>query len=46
MDRVTFLDKGIHIPNLKHFMWIQKKHNYNRHVERMKNWKDINEAEN
>jgi hypothetical protein len=27
-------------------MWIQTKHNYDRHVERMENWKDISEEEN
>jgi hypothetical protein len=45
MDKVTLLEKGICIPNLERFMWIQTKHNYNRHVERMENWKDINEEE-
>jgi hypothetical protein len=37
MDRATFLEKGIRIPNLKRFMWIQTKENYERHVEKMKN---------
>jgi len=45
MDKVTLLEKGICIPNLERFMWIHTKHNYNRHVERMENWKDINEEE-
>jgi hypothetical protein len=27
-------------------MWIQTKHNYDKHVERMENWKDISEEEN
>jgi hypothetical protein len=26
-------------------MWIQMKQNYDKHVERMENWKDINEEE-
>jgi hypothetical protein len=26
-------------------MWIQMKKNYDKHVERMENWKDINEEE-
>jgi len=45
MDKITLLEKGICIPNLERFMWIHTKHNYNRHVERMENWKDINEEE-
>ncbi len=45
MDRATFLEKGIRIPNLKRFMWIQTKENYERHVEKMKNQKDISEEE-
>ncbi len=45
MDRVTFLEKGICIPNLEQFMWIQTKQNCKKHVERMENWKDINEEE-
>jgi hypothetical protein len=45
MDRTTLLDKGIHIPNLDWFMWIHMKQNYNNHVERMENWKDIGEEE-
>ncbi len=45
MDRVTFLENGICIPNLERFMWIQTKQNYKNHVERMENWKDINEEE-
>jgi hypothetical protein len=26
-------------------MWIQTKQNYDKHVERMENWKDISEQE-
>ncbi len=26
-------------------MWIQMKHNYDKHVEKMENWKDISEEE-
>ncbi len=44
-DRATLLDKGILILNPNGFMWIQTKQNYNKHVERMENWKDINEEE-
>jgi hypothetical protein len=25
MDRITFMEKGIHIPDLERFMWIQTK---------------------
>ncbi len=45
MDRATLLDKGIRIPNLDRFMWIHMKQNYDKHVERMENWKDIGEEE-
>jgi hypothetical protein len=45
MNKATFLDKGIRIPNPNQFMWIQMKQNYDKHVERMENWKDINEEE-
>jgi hypothetical protein len=45
MDRATLLEKGIHILDLEQFMWIQMKYNYDRHVEWMENWKDINEEE-
>ncbi len=43
MDIATLLNKGIHIPDLDQFMWIQTKQNYDKHVERMENWKDISE---
>jgi len=46
MDKATLLEKGIRIPNLEQFMWIQMKQNYDKHVKRMENWKDINEEEN
>ncbi len=45
LDRTTLLNKGIHIPNLDQFMWIQTKYNYDKHVERVENWKDIDEKE-
>jgi hypothetical protein len=45
LDKATFLEKGICIPNHEQFMWIKTKHNYNRHVERMENWNDIDEEE-
>ncbi len=45
LDKVTLLEKSIKIPNLDQFMWIQTKHNYDKHVERMQNWKDIVEEE-
>jgi hypothetical protein len=45
MDKTTLLDKGIRIPNPDRFMWIQMKQNYDKHVKRMENWKDISEEE-
>jgi hypothetical protein len=45
LDKVTLLEKGIKIPNPKQFMWTQTKHNYDKHVEWMENWKDIVEEE-
>ncbi len=45
MDKATLLDKGIRIPDLNRFMWIQMKQNYDKHVERLENWKDIIEKE-
>jgi hypothetical protein len=41
LDRATFLKKSINIPDPKQFMWTQTKDNYDKHVERMENWKDI-----
>jgi hypothetical protein len=41
LDKVTLLKKGIKIPNLEQFMRTQTKHNYDKHVEWMENWKDI-----
>jgi hypothetical protein len=41
LNRATLLEKGIKIPNPKQFMWTQMKQNYDKHVERMENWKDI-----
>ncbi len=41
VDKVTFLDKGIKIPNPKRFMWTYTKENYDEHVEWMENYKDI-----
>ncbi len=45
MDITTLLDKGICIPDPNQFMWIQTKQNYEKHVERTKDQKDINEEE-
>ncbi len=45
MDRITFLNKSICILDPIRFMWIQTKQNYNKHVERMEDWKDISEEE-
>ncbi len=45
LDKVTFLEKGIQILNPKRFMWTQTKQNYDKHVERMENWKDIAKEE-
>ncbi len=43
MDKVTFLEKAIKIPDLEQFMWTQTKQNYDKHVEQMENQKDITE---
>jgi hypothetical protein len=45
LDIVTLLEKGIKILDPKRFMWTQMKQNYDKHVERMENWKDIVEEE-
>jgi len=45
MDKATLLYKHIRSPNPNRFMWIQIKQNYDKHVERMENWKDISEEE-
>jgi len=45
MDIATLLDKGILILDLNKFMWMQTKHDYDKHVERLENWKDISEKE-
>jgi hypothetical protein len=41
LDRATLLEKGIKIPDLKHFMWTQMKQNYDKHIKWMENWNDI-----
>jgi len=41
LSRATLLEKGIKIPNPKHFMWTQMKYNYDKHIKQMENWKDI-----
>jgi len=44
MDKITLLENIICIfQNVEWFMWIQMKQNYDKHVERMDNWKDISE---
>ncbi len=45
MDKATLLNKGIRISDLNKFMWIQTKQDYDKHVERLENWKDISEEE-
>ncbi len=40
-DKSTHLEKAIKILNLQHFMWTQKKQNYDKHIKRMENQKDI-----
>ncbi len=45
LDKVTLLEKGIKFLDLEQFMWTQTKHNYDKHVEWMENWKDIVEEE-
>jgi hypothetical protein len=37
LDITTLLEKGIKIPNPDRFLWIQTKHNYDKHVERIEN---------
>ncbi len=41
LDIITLVEKGINIPDLKHFVWTQTKLNYHKHIERMENQKDI-----
>jgi hypothetical protein len=45
LDKATLLEKDIKIPYLEQFMWTQTKQNYDRHVEQLGNWKDIDEEE-
>jgi hypothetical protein len=45
LDKATLLEKGIKILDPNRFMWTQTKHNYDKHVEWMENWKDIDEEE-
>ncbi len=45
LDRATLLERGILILDLDRFMWMQTKQKYDKHVERLENWKDINEEE-
>ncbi len=45
MDRTTLLNKGICILDPKKIMWIQTKQDYDKHVERLENWKNISEEE-
>ncbi len=46
LKRATLFQKGVKIPNLECFMWTKTKQNYDKHVERMENQKDIIEEEN
>ncbi len=41
LERATLLEKGIKILDPERFMWTQTKQNYDKHVERMENQKDI-----
>jgi len=45
LNKATLLEKGIKIPNPKQFIWTQTKQNYDKHVERMENWRDIAKEE-
>ncbi len=45
LDITTLLEKGIKILDLERFMWTQTKKNYDKHVKRMENWKDIAKEE-
>jgi hypothetical protein len=37
LDITTLLEKGIPISDPDRFMWIQTKHDYDKHVERLEN---------
>ncbi len=37
LDRATLLEKDIKIPDPKHLMWTQTKHNYDKHMKWMEN---------
>jgi len=37
LDKTTLLEKAIKRSNLEQFMWIQKKQNYDKHVEQIEN---------
>jgi hypothetical protein len=45
LDTFTLLEKCIKNPDPKQFTWTQTKQNYDKHLERMENWKDIFEEE-
>jgi hypothetical protein len=45
LNKTTLLDKGIKILDPERFMWTQMKRNYDKHIERMENWKDITAKE-
>ncbi len=41
LEKASFLEKGIKILDLECFMWTHTKHNYEKYIEWMENWKDI-----
>jgi len=41
LNKATLLEKGIKILDPECFMWTHMKKNYDKHIERMENWKDI-----
>jgi len=45
MDKATLMEEGIYILDPKRFIGYKRIYNYDKHVERMENWKDINEEE-
>ncbi len=45
LDKTTLLDTCICILDLDKFMSIKMKQNYDKHVERLKFWKDISKEE-
>ncbi len=45
LNKTTLLEKGIKILDPERFMWAHMKCNYDKHIKRMENWKDITAKE-